>query len=594
MSRIQTLRAATSRDELAKILGFEPKYLTFVLFKIPDTIKYQTFQIPKRSGGYREIKSPCPQLKQLQRNLSTLLQDCIAEICEQKKFRDQLAHGFKRERSIYTNAAKHRKRRFVFNTDLEDFFPSINFGRVRGFFIKDANFMLSSDVATVIAQIACDKNNLPQGSPCSPVISNLIGHLLDVRLSGLAATNGCTYSRYADDLCFSTNDATFPSAIAEQIPNAAHAWRVGTTMIKIIEGYGFKINASKTRMQYEGSRQNVTGLVVNRKVNIKNDYRRTVKSMAHELFSTGTFYIVQPTVDATGKATLTKQNATISELQGMISHIDFVDHKNYQLVQQSKSASQNEKASAHNLLQSKQKLYKRFLLFRDFYSPSRAALVCEGKTDNIYLLHAIKSLAASHSKLATVAPDGKVTLKIRILKTVDSAAGRILRLASGWSGLQTLIEWYRIEKRIFKSPGPANAVILLIDNDDAFKKISGTVKKINGTGLSPKDAFTRILGNIYIVTTPLPNGQTTSEIEDCFGDSLKRIVLGGKTFSSDDDADSTKHFGKHILSQHVRQKAATIDFSGFAEVLNRIEAAINDFEISKGNQAVVGANQSAV
>ena len=141
----------------------------------------------------------------MQKKLSVLLQDCLDEINTAKNLQNRVSHGFTRKRSIITNATLHRNRRYVLNLDLEDFFPSIHFGRVRGFLIKDRNFALHKDVATVIAQIACRENTLPQGSPCSPVISNLIAHVLDMHLVGLASKVGCTYSRYADDLTFSTN-----------------------------------------------------------------------------------------------------------------------------------------------------------------------------------------------------------------------------------------------------------------------------------------------------------------------------------------------------------------------------------------------------
>src|SRR5205085_12448911 len=138
-----------------------------------------------------------------------------------------------------------RHRRWVFNLDLEEFFPSINFGRVRGFFLKNRDFELNVDVATVLAQIACHENSLPQGSPCSPVISNLVGHLLDMRLVKLASEAGCTYSRYADDLTFSTNKAEFPPAIA--VPSGdkgidSHLWLPGKALEWQIQRSGFGIN----------------------------------------------------------------------------------------------------------------------------------------------------------------------------------------------------------------------------------------------------------------------------------------------------------------------------------------------------------------
>src|SRR5947209_1600224 len=174
MSRLAALKAAQSLHGVAALLGFKPKGLSYILYKIPAASKYTAFEIPKRSGGRRAIKAPTEKLKNLQRRLADLLQDCMQEIEEARKVEDFIAHGFKRDRSIITNARQHRKRRWVFNLDLENFFPSINFGRVRGFLIKDRNFALNDKVATVIAQIACHDDSLPQGSPCSPVISNLV------------------------------------------------------------------------------------------------------------------------------------------------------------------------------------------------------------------------------------------------------------------------------------------------------------------------------------------------------------------------------------------------------------------------------------
>ena len=128
MSRLADLKVATSISDLATLLGFKPKAISYLLYKQPPECKYTTFQIPKRSGGQRTIQAPVERLKLLQRRLSDLLQDCHDEINASAKRRDQIAHGFKRDRSIITNAEQHRNRRWVFNVDLKDFFPSIKFG----------------------------------------------------------------------------------------------------------------------------------------------------------------------------------------------------------------------------------------------------------------------------------------------------------------------------------------------------------------------------------------------------------------------------------------------------------------------------------
>src|SRR5258707_796255 len=141
MSRLASLKAAQSLTDLAKVLQFKPAAVSYILYHLSP--KYQQFEIPKRRGGKRTIKAPPERLKLLQQKLSLLLQDCLDEINAAKQRKDKLAHGFKRKRSIITNAWQHRRRRYVFNVDLQDFFPSINFGRVRGFFISDKSFALN-------------------------------------------------------------------------------------------------------------------------------------------------------------------------------------------------------------------------------------------------------------------------------------------------------------------------------------------------------------------------------------------------------------------------------------------------------------------
>src|SRR5688572_14971823 len=124
MSRLEGLKAARSLVDLAEIVGFKPKAISFVLYVQPAAAKYQTFQIPKRSGGQRLISAPLGPLKLLQRKVADLLQDCMDEIIAVRGRQDRIAHGFKRRRSIITNARQHRHRQWVLNLDIEDFFPS--------------------------------------------------------------------------------------------------------------------------------------------------------------------------------------------------------------------------------------------------------------------------------------------------------------------------------------------------------------------------------------------------------------------------------------------------------------------------------------
>jgi len=144
MSQLNRLKSAITLADFARLINFKPSALSYILYKKLAATNYQIFEIPKRNGGTRTIKAPTDELKRVQRNLSILLQDCLDEINKMDKRKDRISHGFMRERSILTNAKEHRNRRFVFNIDLEDFFPTINFGRVRDISLKTIGLHLRS------------------------------------------------------------------------------------------------------------------------------------------------------------------------------------------------------------------------------------------------------------------------------------------------------------------------------------------------------------------------------------------------------------------------------------------------------------------
>jgi retron-type reverse transcriptase len=275
MNTLEKLQHLKSLNDFAVLLGYQPKMLSYLLYKLPNDKRYFTFSIPKSTVGFRIINAPDKRLKLLQQKLTDLLYDCYAIIRKSNKTTLILSYGFQKNLSIFNNANKHKNKRYVFNIDLKNFFPSINFGRIRGYFIKDNNFRLNEKIATLIAQIVCYNNELPQGAPTSPIISNLLGQILDVRILKLVKKSGVTYSRYADDLTFSTNNKIFPRAIAFQ--DRDH-WIIGNDLWKTIEKSGYKINETKTTMQYKLSRQMCVGLIVNRKVNNKRPQGRALRS----------------------------------------------------------------------------------------------------------------------------------------------------------------------------------------------------------------------------------------------------------------------------------------------------------------------------
>lgn len=123
MSKLALLKAATDLNGVARLLGFKPSSLAYLLYILPDPLKYTDFNIPKRHGGSRKISAPMDRIKVLQQHLSEFLQDCLEELEHVGLRKFDTAHGFKRKRTIMTNAMEHRNRRFVFNSDIKDFFP---------------------------------------------------------------------------------------------------------------------------------------------------------------------------------------------------------------------------------------------------------------------------------------------------------------------------------------------------------------------------------------------------------------------------------------------------------------------------------------
>lgn len=243
--------------------------------------RYQQFKIKKKSGGYRQITAPRNQ------SFMMLLQS-VNEILKAMYTPSENAMGFTEHRSVVTNAAVHKEQNYVFNIDLKDFFPSVEQGRVLKR-LTLAPFNFSPQIALLISGLCSmrvkreqtietklndlDKKFLyvlPQGAPTSPIITNMICDTLDRRLSGLAKRFGLHYTRYADDITFSSMHYVY-----------AENGEFMKELVRIINGQGFTINAAKTRLQKHGSRQEVTGLIVCEKLNVTKKYVREIRSLLY-------------------------------------------------------------------------------------------------------------------------------------------------------------------------------------------------------------------------------------------------------------------------------------------------------------------------
>lgn len=612
MSYLESLKQAKTKPDLANLLGIKPSSFTFLLYKKGLDTQYSQFKIPKRSGGFRVITSPAEPLKFIQSSLSQLLLNCADEIRENdfpaagwgklntssviadklkikvpsaQNRQSSLSHGFERNRSIITNAMMHLNQRHVFNIDLKDFFGSFNFGRVRGFFIKNKNFELDEEIATVIAKIACYDNKLPQGSPCSPVIANLITHSLDIKLSKLASGNSCIYTRYADDLTFSTRERELPESIARLSDGE---YFVAKKLRSEIKRSGFDVNSNKTRNQIKDSRQDVTGLIVNKKPNTKFEYRHLVRAQCHKLFHTGEFTDIKDGEVCQGD---------INVLEGRLNFIDQVDHYNryrqkpalnkaYQL----KNELQSTGKARRYLHTGREALLSKFLFYKLFYASDKATILTEGKTDIIYLKSALKSLVNNYPALVKINnKSSRFEFDLRFIKN-SKRTKFLLELSGGTDYLTDFLRNYKDFYDFYKAPKPKHPVIIFVDNDKGLKGgknfLSAAVKQTNKFHSSQITAsnikvssFVHVVYNLYIVLTPLGLSGEDTDIEYFFTNTDRLKTHNGKSFNTVSARDERKDLSKDAFSVNiVGAQWRNIDFSGFPPLLDRIQQVIDHYK----------------
>ncbi len=267
---IEKLSKVVDFNSLGELININPFLLKRTYYGVARRGEhYNQFLIKKRSGGERTILAPDEKLKFIQRRLVYILSKIYIG--------KPSVHGFRINKSIITNAENHFRKRIILNIDLKDFFPTIHFGRVRGL-LESPRYGLSRKSATIIAGFCCYKGKLPQGAPTSPIISNMICSGLDRDLQLLAKEEKATYSRYADDITFSTSMYNFSDNIVKTTEKGVE---IGSDLENIITKNGFIINDKKTRIRFRTERQEVTGLVVNRFPNVKRSLIKEVRMMLH-------------------------------------------------------------------------------------------------------------------------------------------------------------------------------------------------------------------------------------------------------------------------------------------------------------------------
>lgn len=346
--------------------------------------KYKHKQITKKNGNKRKLSIPPTPVKTTQKKLCNLLHQIYNP--------PKPIHGFVKtndefSRSIYTNAQMHVKKNVVINIDIADFFDTINFGRVRGLFLAKP-FILDTKLATKFAQLIIYNNKLPQGAPTSPIISNLICRRMDHELINFAKKNFLQYTRYADDMTFSSN---------QKLNNA----KIIASIEDIIVSNGFNINSDKTRIQFSNHSQVVTGLKVNAKVNVSRKYIRQIRSMLYSWQNNGIekaskehfeIHCKQPTKFKKGKKESFKNSLLgkinfLSQIRGKDDAIYLRFLYTYYLINSKffldKRLDFFEKFDLYNISQERANI-----LFNQIYDS--ILIFTEGITDIIYMKEALK------------------------------------------------------------------------------------------------------------------------------------------------------------------------------------------------------------
>ncbi|WP_298028912.1 retron Ec67 family RNA-directed DNA polymerase/endonuclease [uncultured Campylobacter sp.] len=563
-----SLKDVKTRKDFAVFLGIELKFLTYILYHIKVENLYTTFEIPKKNGGTRIIDAPDETLKKIQKRLMSKLYNYQNKIKKDENIKINISHGFEKGKSIITNARIHRNKRFVLNIDLKDFFASFHFGRVIGFFEKNINFRIPKDIAIIIAQLCCYKGSLPQGAPTSPIISNMICNIFDMRVLKLAKKYKLDYTRYADDLTFSTNNKDFLNMYNEFL----------LCISKEVEKAGFCINQKKTRLFYKDSRQEVTGLVVNKKISINHNYCKYTRAMANSLYKNRSFNI-------------DGEDATMNQLEGRFAFINQIDWYN-NIININDNKHNKGKKNNDKKLNCREKEYQKFIFYKYFFANQKPLIITEGKTDILYLKSAIKSLYTDFPDLIKKNNNDKFEFKISFLRRTKRLEYFLNFVKDGADSIQNIYRFFvgrevvnysEYFKKITKDIA-ANPVILIFDNEipnnkKPVRKFINFTNKKEFENMLDKELYANIVDNLFIITNQLVRDKKECEIEDLFDDKILNHKIDGKVFCRDLAIfDKQKHYSKEIFSKYISKNYKDIDFINFKPMLKNIVKIITNYK----------------
>ncbi|NEU97010.1 reverse transcriptase domain-containing protein [Bradyrhizobium uaiense] len=305
--RVSVPNELTSEAELLKFLALSTAELKKIWWFRGRM--YQKFEISKGEGKKRVISAPDHRLKMLQ----TKIASSLTPICRPRN----PVHGFVDGRSVKTNATAHRRSKFVMNLDIEGFFSAITEGRVSGLM---SALGIDSRVAEILARICCNEGVLPQGAPSSPIISNMICFRMDKELQTIAKESRCIYTRYADDITFSSYQ---PLTLLFEGPTPP-AGKFSPELLKdrlrgAFRSNGFAINPQKVHYADKYSRRTVTGLKINELVNVDRKFVRNIRAALFVTEKQGATSAQKILKDKYGR-----EAALASHLRGRISWVGHI------------------------------------------------------------------------------------------------------------------------------------------------------------------------------------------------------------------------------------------------------------------------------
>ena len=245
-----------------QLVGYDEAYVMAIVNQ-PKSF-YKEYSIPKRNGDRRIIHEPLPSLKEIQTWILKYILNPGAKI-----FVSSVAKAYMPKQSVRDNARFHKRQKYVLCLDLKDFFDSISFRQVFSVF---RNMGYSKALATLLSNICILNNSLPQGAPTSPMLSNMVFKYYDDKIFDYCKSRNIRYTRYADDLTFSGN---------------FNCKEVISFIRKVLSKTSFAINDNKTRFVSRGNRQEVTGVVVNEKLQTAAIYRKKIRQEVYYIIKFG-------------------------------------------------------------------------------------------------------------------------------------------------------------------------------------------------------------------------------------------------------------------------------------------------------------------